>query len=79
MNLNDYLIIVIGLLKFLLILTVGTYLFRLISPFILKYLIHRLKKKFNDSNPENPQASPKKEPKKTDKEMGEYIDYEEID
>ncbi|CAI8216420.1 MAG: Uncharacterised protein [Flavobacteriaceae bacterium] len=79
MNLNDYLIIVIGLLKFLLILTVGTYLFRLISPFILKYLIHRLKKKFNDSNPENPQPSPKKEPKKTDKEMGEYIDYEEID
>tara|TARA_B100001057_G_C22826942_1_gene941813 strand:- start:1456 stop:1665 length:210 start_codon:yes stop_codon:yes gene_type:complete len=67
-----------GLLKFFLILTVIVYIFKFFAPFIVKYLLNRLSKKMQhfDADPSSP---PKKEAKKTKEEMGEYIDYEEID
>jgi len=72
-------IVVVGLIKFLLILTVIVYLFRIISPFFIKYFINRLAKKMEHFDANNPSTPPPKKTKKTDKEMGEYIDYEEID
>ena len=73
----------IGLLKFFLVLTVIVYLFRFISPYIVKYLIHRLSKKMQDFNANDSSSTPKKKTnnlKKTrNKDIGEYIDYEEID
>lgn len=74
-----YLIVVVGLLKFFLILTVIVYVFRFIAPFIVKYLLNRLSKKMQYFDADLSSSPPKKETKKTKKEMGEYIDYEEID
>ena len=69
----------VGLLKFFLILTVIVYIFRFIAPFIVKYLLNRLFKKMQYSDADLSSSFPKKETKKTKNEMGEYIDYEEID
>ena len=69
----------VGLLKFFLILTVIVYIFRFIAPFIVKYLLNRLSKKMQHFDADLSSSPPKKETKKTKKEMGEYIDYEEID
>ena len=69
----------VTLLKFFLFLILIVYIFRLISPFIVKYLISRLTKKTQNFNGVLFYSPPKKEPKKTSEEEGEYIDYEEID
>ena len=69
----------VGLLKFFLILTVMVYLFRFISPFIVKYLINRIFKKLQNFDPDLSSSNLKKEGKKTKEEIGEYIDYEEVD
>ena len=69
----------IGLLKFFLILTVIVYIFRFISPFFIKYFINRLSKKMKDFEPNDFSSPPKNQTKKPKNEMGEYIDYEEID
>ena len=69
----------VGLLKFFLILTLIVYLFRFVSPYIVKFLIHRLSKKMQHFDADFSSSPPKKETKKTKNEMGEYIDYEEID
>ena len=74
-----YLTVVVGLLKFFLILTVIVYIFRFIAPFIVKYLLNRLFKKMQYFDADLSSSFPKKETKKTKNEMGEYIDYEEID
>jgi len=55
------------------------YLFRLISSFIVKYLIHRISKKIQHFDSNDSSNISKKSPNKINKEMGEYIDYEEID
>ena len=69
----------VALLKFFLFLILIVYIFRLISPFIVKYLISRLSKKMQNFYVDLFYFTPKKEPKKTIEEEGEYIDYEEID
>ena len=69
----------VTLLKFFLFLILIVYIFRLISPYIVKYLISRLSKKTQNFNGDLFYSPPKKEPKKTSEEEGEYIDYEEID
>ena len=69
----------VALLKFFLFLILIVYIFRLISPFIVKYLISRLSKKMQNFYVDLFYSTPKKEPKKTIEEEGEYIDYEEID
>ena len=69
----------IGLFKFFLILTGVIYLLRWISPFIVKYLLNRLIKKMGNLNPDKTSKNQQKPPKKKEKDMGEYIDYEEID
>ncbi len=69
----------VGLLKFFLILTVIVYIFRFIFPFIVKYLLNRLSKKIQHFDADLYSSPAKKEAKKTKEEMGEYIDYEEID
>lgn len=69
----------VGLLKLFLILTLIVYILRFIAPFIIKYLLNRLSKKMQYSDTDLSSSSRKKETKKTKNEMGEYIDYEEID
>ena len=69
----------IGLFKFFLILTGVIYLLRWISPFIVKYLLNVLVKKMGNLNPNDVSNNQQKPPKKKEKDMGEYIDYEEID
>ena len=69
----------VGLLKFFLILTLIVYIFKLITPFIVKYLLNRLSKKMQYFDADLSSSSLKKETKKTKNEIGEYIDYEEID
>ena len=69
----------LGLFKFFLILTVIIYLLRWISPFILKYLFNRLIKKMGNLNPNETKNKKQKPSRKEKKDMGEYIDYEEID
>ena len=69
----------IGLLKFLVILMVTLYFFRWISPFLLKYFMERLFKKMQQPQTEDQHRSPHKKSQKKIEEMGEYIDYEEID
>ena len=76
---STYLIIMVGLLKFFLILTVIVYIFRFISPYIVKYLIHRLSQKMQNFDADLSSSPLKKEDKKTKEKIGEYIDYEEID
>ena len=66
----------VGLIMFFLILTVLVYVFRFIAQFIVKYLLNRLSKKMQHFDADLSSSPPKKE---TKKEMGEYIDYEEID
>ena len=69
----------LGLFKFFLILTGVIYLLRWLSPFIVKYLLNRLVKKMGNLNPNDVSNNQQKPPKKKEKDMGEYIDYEEID
>ena len=69
----------VTLLKFFLFLILIVYIFRLTSPYIVKYLISRLTKKTQNFNGDLFYSPTKKEPKKTIDEEGEYIDYEEID
>tara|TARA_B100000963_G_C22148504_1_gene460674 strand:+ start:314 stop:550 length:237 start_codon:yes stop_codon:yes gene_type:complete len=76
---KTYLTVVVGLLKLFLILTLIVYILRFIAPFIIKYLLNRLSKKMQYSDTDLSSSSRKKETKKTKNEMGEYIDYEEID
>ena len=67
------------LFKFFLILTGVIYLLRWLSPFIVKYLLNVLVKKMGNLNPNDVSNNQQKPPKKKEKDMGEYIDYEEID
>ena len=69
----------LGLFKFFLILTGVIYLLRWLSPFIVKYLLNRLVKKMGNLNPNDISNNQQKPQKKKEKDMGEYIDYEEID
>jgi hypothetical protein len=69
----------LGLFKFFLILTGVIYLLRWLSPFIVKYLLNVLVKKMGNLNPNDVSNNQQKPPKKKEKDMGEYIDYEEID
>ena len=55
------------------------YLFRLIAPLVVKYLINRLSKKMQHFDADHFSSDSRKETKKPKEEMGEYIDYEEID
>ena len=69
----------LGLFKFILILTGVIYIFIWISPFIVKYFLNRLVKKMDNLNPNKFPNKEYKPQNKKEKEMGEYIDYEEID
>ena len=69
----------LGLFKFFLILTGIIYLLRWLSPFIVKYLLNVLVKKMGNLNPNDISNNKQKSSKKKEKDMGEYIDYEEID
>ena len=69
----------LGLFKFFLILTGVIYLLRWLSPLIVKYLLNRLVKKMGNLNPNDISNNKQKSAKKKEKDMGEYIDYEEID
>ena len=68
----------VGLLKFFLILTVIFYAYRFISPLIFKYLLNQVSKKMQNFDAE-PLSNSKKERKKPKEEVGEYIDYDEIE
>ncbi len=67
------------MIKALLFIILGYYLLRLASPFLLRFFISRLsknvEKEFRKKNRENT----KDQNKSKSSNMGEYIDYEEID
>lgn len=80
----------VGFLKTLLIIilfyTVFKYLLRLLSPFFLRSIARKMERQFNQNEqPINAQkegeVSIEKMPHKetSNKDVGEYIDYEEID
>jgi len=69
----------IGLFKFFLILIGIIYLFRWISPFIIKYLLGRLARKMGDFDVSKSFNKKTKPSKNKENNFGEYIDYEEID
>ena len=69
----------LGLFKFFLILAGVIYFLRWIGPFVVKYLLNRLIKKMGNLNPNDIANKQQKPSKKKKKDMGEYIDYEEID
>ncbi len=66
------------LIKIILVIVGLVYLFRLIAPYFLRYLITKLIRNISDPQENYPQE--KKEDKNNpSKTFGEYIDYEEID
>jgi len=66
----------LGLLKFFLFLITGLFILRLAAPFLLKFFLQRLSKKMQQQQTEAHRNTPTKE---TKKDLGEYIDYEELD
>jgi len=70
---------VIGLIKFFFILTVIVYIFKFFSAYFIKYFINRMSRKMKDFESNDFSSPPKNQIKKPKNEMGEYIDYEEID
>ena len=69
----------LGLFKFFLILTGVIYLLRWLTPFIVYSLLNVLVKKMGNLKPNDVSNNQQKPLKKKEKDMGEYIDYEEID
>ena len=79
-----------GVLYVILILLVASYLFRLFFPYILKFLLKKVERKFTsqfqqyqqDTSSQNDGANTSKQKppsKKNDSSVGEYIEFEEID
>lgn len=66
----------LGLLKFFLFLITGLFILRLAAPYLLKFFLQRLSKKMQQQQSEAHRNTPTKE---TTKDLGEYIDYEELD
>ena len=67
-----------SLIEIILVAVALVYLFRLIAPYFLRYLITKLIK--NIRNPQENYYQERKEKKnKPSDTIGEYIDYEEID
>lgn len=52
---------------------------RKIFPWLLLFFVNRLMKKMQDNVHQAKKPTPEKPKKKSPSEMGEYIDYEEID
>ena len=65
----------LGLLKFFLFLITGLLIFRVAAPYLLKFMLQRLAK-----NMQPPQTkTPKPTKNEASKDLGEYIEYEEVD
>ncbi|MFD0862310.1 DUF4834 domain-containing protein [Sungkyunkwania multivorans] len=80
----------IGVLNVILIILVVSYLLRLLSPYILRYLFRRVEKKFTSQFQQYQHHTSSKEgevtvdkrtasSKKSNPSVGEYIEFEEID
>ncbi len=67
------------MIKVLLFIILGYYLLRLVSPFLLRYFISRLSKNVEKEFRKNNRENTKDQNKSKSSNMGEYIDYEEID
>ena len=67
------------MIKVLLFIILGYYLLRLVSPFLLRFFISRLSKNVEKEFRKNNREKTKDQNKSKSSNMGEYIDYEEID
>ena len=67
------------MIKVLLFIILGYYLLRLVSPFLLRFFISRLSKNVEKEFGKNNKENTKDQNKSKSSNMGEYIDYEEID
>ncbi|MDA0316273.1 MAG: DUF4834 domain-containing protein [Bacteroidetes bacterium] len=81
---------IVGLAKtiFIIVLfyTIFKYVMRLLGPFFLRAIARKMERQFHQDAPTNPtqkegEISIDKSPKKhsSNKDVGEYVDYEEID
>ena len=67
------------MIKVLLFIILGYYLLRLVSPFLLRFFISRLSKNVEKEFRKNNREKTKDQNKSKSSNIGEYIDYEEID
>ena len=67
------------MIKVLLFIILGYYLLRLVSPFLLRFFISRLSKNVEKEFRKNNRENTKGQNKSKSSNIGEYIDYEEID
>tara|TARA_B100001250_G_scaffold251056_1_gene215797 strand:- start:8217 stop:8420 length:204 start_codon:yes stop_codon:yes gene_type:complete len=67
------------MIKVLLFIILGYYLLRLVFPFLLRFFISRLSKNVEKEFRKNNRENNKDQNKSKSSNMGEYIDYEEID
>ncbi len=81
---------IVGLAKTILLIvlfyTVFKYVMRLLAPFFLRSIARKMERQFHRNAPTNPtqkegEISIDKSPEKhaSNKDVGEYVDYEEID
>ncbi|WP_394906381.1 DUF4834 domain-containing protein [uncultured Mesonia sp.] len=77
-----------GLLKTVLIILLVYFglkiIFKWLKPFLLKYILNKVNQKMQDQFKQQadfnrPQQAKKENLEKSEKKVGEYIDYEEID
>ncbi|TXK71217.1 DUF4834 domain-containing protein [Mesonia sp. HuA40] len=77
-----------GLLKTVLIILLVYFglkiIFKWLKPFLLKYILNKVNQKMQDQFKQQadfnrPQQTKKENLEKSEKKVGEYIDYEEID
>tara|TARA_B100001059_G_C17373336_1_gene350828 strand:- start:214 stop:438 length:225 start_codon:yes stop_codon:yes gene_type:complete len=73
----------ITFLKFILFFILLSYIIRLLTPLILSFIISRfqqkMKKKFDNMNKMNFDNQTKKSNSKPKDDLGEYVDFEEIE
>ena len=73
----------ITFLKFILFFILLSYIIRLLTPLILSFIISRfqqkMKKKFDNMNKMNFDNQTKKSYSKPKDDLGEYVDFEEIE
>jgi hypothetical protein len=67
------------MIKIFLFIILGYYLLRLLSPFLLRFFISRITKNVEKEFKKNNKENNKDQNKPKSSNMGEYIDYEEID
>ena len=66
-------------LKILFFFLIGAIVFRYFFPYALRFFIVRWMKKMNEKQTQSTTTNPEKTKKSKSENLGEYIDYEEIE